>query len=323
MPKIPEKVNLLYVEDDETISDLMVEYLSKSKHTKFNVTVKNTLKDGLEYLDNDRLTLDAILLDLILPNSKGVDTFNSVNKKCEYLLPIVIISGFEDIACKCVKLGAQDYLLKPDITPGLLVRSIKYAIERKKVKESLKQERDKVKLNEKKFRDLVQIAKASIYEIDFVSNKFVYVNDYLCEQSGYTREELMKMAPSKILTKESVDKWTNRMVSLSKGEYINSSTEYEVVKKDGSIGWVLITSKFIEDNNNIIGANVVAINITDRKLAEKALKKKEEDVYIALENKIHSWRQEIVVRNIERDSQLEIINGEIQSMTDNDTAEML
>jgi hypothetical protein len=317
MPKMPEKVTLLYIEDDETVSDLMVKYLSRSKHTKFNITVKNTLKDGLEYLNNYYLELDAILLDLILPNSKGVNTFNSVNKQCGYLLPIIIISAFEDIACKCVKLGAQDYLLKPDITPGLLVRSIKYAIERKKVKDKLQLERDKVIQSEKKFRDLVQIAKASIYEIDFVNNKFVYVNDYLCEQSGYTREELMKMVPSEILTKESVEKWTSRMVSLSNGEYISSSAEYEVVRKDGIKGWVLITAKFIEDNNNnVTGANVVAINITDRKLAEEALNKKEESVYIELEGKIHDWRKEIVIRNIERNEKLDLINTEIKSMTE-------
>lgn len=438
MPKIPEKVNLLYIEDDVSISKLMVKYLSKSKHTKFNIIIKNTLKDGLEYL-NDCLGLDAVLLDLILPNSKGVDTFNSVNKQCGYLLPIIIISGFEDIACKCVKLGAQDYLFKPDITPGLLVRSIKYSIERKKVKDKLKQERnvsqkyldiaevmfvalDKkqnvtlvnkktceilgykekeivgknwfdnflpkslipeikkvynkiisgdekaykfhgnpvlskdgsekyiswhnsvikdrfgniagvlssgedvtdhrraqeiIIQSEKKFRELVEVTKASIYEIDFVNNKFVYVNDYLCEQSGYTREELMKLAPSEILTKESAEKWTGRMVSLSNGEYISSSTEYEVVRKDGIKGWVLITAKFIEDNNNnVTGANVVAINITDRKLAEEALNKKEESVYIELEGKIRDWREEIVIRNIERNEKLDLINTEIKSMTE-------
>jgi PAS domain S-box-containing protein len=317
MSKIPEKINLLYIEDDETISDLMVNYLHTFKYTDFNIVVKNTLKAGLEYLDSDCLDLDAVLLDLILPNSKGVNTFKSVNEKCGYILPIVIISGHEDIACKCVKLGAQDYLLKPDINPGLLVRSIKYAIERKKVKEKLKIERDKLAKNEKKFRELVEITRASIYEIDFVNNKFVYVNDYLCKQIGYTREELMKLHPPKILTEESLNKWANRMDLLSKGEHINSSAEYEVVKKDGSTGWVIITAKFIEnDNGNVTGANVVAIDITDRKIAEENLKKKEDDVYMTLESKIHDWRQENVVRNIKRDAQLKLINTEIQSMAD-------
>jgi PAS domain S-box-containing protein len=324
MPKIPEEINLLYIEDDETISDIMVQYLHTFRNIDFNIIVKNTLKDGLEYLNDRCMELDAVLLDLVLPNSKGVDTFKSVNKKCGYILPIVIISGFEDMACKCVKLGAQDYLLKPDITPGLLVRSIKYAIERKKIKEKLKIERDKSIQSEKKFRELVEVTKAGIYEIDFINNKFVYVNDVICKNIGYTKKEFMKLSPQSILTKEGINKWNKRMTLLIKGEHIPSSTDYEVIRKDGSIGWILITAKYIEDkNNNIIGANVVAIDITDRKLAKKALKKKEEDVYKTLENKIRNWREEIVARNVERDTHLDLIDGEIQSMTDyNDALEM-
>ena len=80
---------------------------------------------------------------------------------------------------------------------------------------------------------------------------------------------------------------------------------------------MLITAKFIEDsNNNVTGANVVAINITDRKLAEEALNKKEESVYIELEGKIRDWRKEIVIRNIERNEKLDLINTEIKSMTE-------
>lgn len=315
MCKTLKEIDLLYIEDNDIMSDLMVKYLNRCECTRFNIIVKNTLKKGMEYLDNAYLRLDIILLDLVLPNSEGVNTFKSINEAYGDFLPIIIISGHEDMACQCVRLGAQDYLLKTSITSGLLTRSIKYAIERKKIKDKLKTERDKSIQNEKKFRDLVEITKASIYEIDFINNKFVYVNDFLCKQIGYTREELMKMTPYDILTKKSVDIWINRMNLLTEGKHISSSAEYEVVKKDGSLAWILITAKFIEDNNNITGANVVAIDITDRKLMEESLKKKEEDVYATLENKIRDWREEIVIRNIKRDTQLEKINDKIQSMT--------
>jgi len=311
----PEKIDLLYIEDDETVSDLMVQYLKMSKYIDFNIVVKNTLKSGIKYLESNYINLDAILLDLILPNSKGVDTFKSVNEKCAHLLPIVIISGFEDIACKCVKLGAQDYLLKPDITPDLLIRSIKYAIERKKVKEQLKIEMYKSKQNEKKFRNLVEVTKANIYEIDFINNKFIYVNDVMCKNLGYTRKELMEIAPKDILTDKGVNEWIRRLESLGKGEYVDSAVEYEVIRKDGKVGWVLITAEFIEDKNgNITGANVIGIDITDKKLIKNALKKKEDEVYAILENKIRDWREEKIIRDNKRDEQLKLINGELFSM---------
>ncbi len=313
---MPDQINLLYIEDDESISDVVVQYLHISRHTKFNVIVKNTLEKGMGYLNDKHLDIDAILLDLVLPNSEGVNTFKLVNDKYGNIIPIVIISGFEDLACQCVKLGAQDYLLKPDMNSGLLIRSIKYAIERKKIEIKYKQAQEIIKLNEKKFRDLVEITKANIYEIDFINNRFIYVNDVMCKNLGYTRKELIEIEPKNILTDKGLREWVKRLILLSEGEYIDPTFEYEIIKKDGSTGWVLITAEFIEDeNDNVIGANVVAIDITDKKLASDALEKKEDEVYATLETKIRDWRNEMLIRNVERDEQLKVINGEILSMT--------
>ncbi|MHA1801622.1 MAG: PAS domain S-box protein, partial [Candidatus Heimdallarchaeaceae archaeon] len=59
-------------------------------------------------------------------------TYEKVRELC-HDIPIVVISGYADMACQCVKRGAQDYLIKTDITPGLISRSLMYAIERKKL----------------------------------------------------------------------------------------------------------------------------------------------------------------------------------------------
>ena len=130
----PDKINVLYIEDDRVSIDTVSSQLESTKYTKFNVTLKKTIKDALEFLnaecqnEND-CDIDIILLDLTLPNSKGINTFLTIKKACEFL-PIVITSVHEDIACKCVALGAQDYLIKPNIPNGLIVRSVKYAIRR-------------------------------------------------------------------------------------------------------------------------------------------------------------------------------------------------
>lgn len=305
-----EEINLLYIEDDESISNLMTGYLNRPKYpTKFNTTVKNTLKRGLRYLKDNcsKGRIDAILLDLVLPNSKGVNTFKAVSEICNFL-PIIIISGYEDIACECVKLGAQDYLIKPDITSKLLIRSIKYAIERKKAKEYLNQEKEK-------FKELVEVTRASIYEIDFIKNRFVYVNNFLCKQVGYSKEELMEIDPEKILTQKSINEWYKRMEDLNKGKKISTSTEYEVVKKDGSTGWVLITANFLRNKQNIItGAKVVAINITDKKEMELILQEKEKEVFSILESKIKIWKKEMIVKEIKTGEKLQLINREILSL---------
>jgi len=285
------EINVLYIEDNDKLSNLIFQYLKQDTRIKFNIIHKETLKDSLKYLRDNKLnTIDVILLDLVLPNSKGVNTYLKL-KKGSGCLPTVIISGYEDLACECVKLGAQDFLYKPEVTPGVLIRSLKYAIERKLVEE-------KLRAGEKRFRNLVEVTKAGIYEIDFISNKFTYVNDVMCEKTGYTKKEFMKMQPFDILSKESAEEWFQRLKSLQNGNYIEPSIEYKIRRKDGSGLWVLITSEYIEDeNDNVIGANVVAIDINNKKIMQVKLKEHENKVYAELENKIHTWREETAQRN--------------------------
>lgn len=312
-----ETINLLYIEDDESLYSLIRAFLDKSKHTTFNIIPKNTLESGLDHLNRycnliDESEVDAVLLDLVLPNSRGVNTFKRVKAICPDL-PIIIISGYEDIACECVKLGAQDYLVKPDITPGILIRSIKYAIERCKLEKDYKE-------SEQKYRKLVEATGAGIYELDFINMKVTYVNDVICEYTGYTREEFLQKSPFDFLTEASLKKFLERLEALKHGDFIEDATVYEMIKKDGSLLWAMINAQYKEDfQGNIVGASVVAIDITNQMLAEKALKKKEEEVYTSLENRIHKWKEEIIKRNQEKAETLNLINGKILSMSNSDT----
>ena len=90
----------------------------------------SSLKDGLDSLSSGRF--DVVILDLMLPDSEGRDTFERVQAHSPHI-PIVILSSLEDDseAIRLVKEGAQDYLYKADISPGILLRAMRYAIERK------------------------------------------------------------------------------------------------------------------------------------------------------------------------------------------------
>jgi len=105
--------------------------LKKDKH-EFIISHRTNLEECLKSLDHLDCNFDVILLDLVLPNSEGIETYEKVRELC-HDIPIVVISGYADMACQCVKRGAQDYLIKTDITPGLISRSLMYAIERKKL----------------------------------------------------------------------------------------------------------------------------------------------------------------------------------------------
>lgn len=177
----PETINLLYIEDDEENAEITLAFLKLSKHTKFNTIHKSTLEGGLnyitencsEYIDSCEIEqqhscgIDVILLDLVLPNSYGVDTYKSVLNRCP-CIPIVIISAHEQIAIECVKLGAQDYLVKPHINPSVILRSLKYAIERNKLENS--------KLRaEKKFREVILSTPIGFHNYELRKEELIFV----------------------------------------------------------------------------------------------------------------------------------------------------
>ena len=87
--------------------------------------------------------IDVILLDLGLPDSAGYETFNGIHQQAPKI-PIVVLSGLEDeeLAMRTVREGAQDYLVKNELIGDLLLRSLRYSVERMRAKEALRQARD-------------------------------------------------------------------------------------------------------------------------------------------------------------------------------------
>ena len=105
----------------------------------------------------------------------------------EHQIPIIVVTGLTDkeLAIRAVKAGAQDYLIKGQISSPLLNRSILYAIERKRIEEELHQ-------SEEKYRTILENIKEGYFEVDLAGN-FTFFNDSLCQILGYSKEELMGM----------------------------------------------------------------------------------------------------------------------------------
>lgn len=101
----------------------------------FEVIDFATVAKTIQYLNNTELeTIDAILLDLGLPDSVGLDTLKKIKVHAENI-PIIVLTGLDDVevGLQAVQEGAQDYLIKNQITGQFLGKSILYSIERKQV----------------------------------------------------------------------------------------------------------------------------------------------------------------------------------------------
>ncbi|WP_254863965.1 bacterio-opsin activator domain-containing protein [Halovivax gelatinilyticus] len=110
------------------------------------------LADGIERLDE--YAVDVVLLDLGLPDSTGIATLERVLERSRDTA-IVVLTGLDDetVGVQAVTRGAQEYLVKDELTPALLGRSLRHAIERKKF------ERTQTALHDAS-RDLIQAESA-------------------------------------------------------------------------------------------------------------------------------------------------------------------
>src|SRR5580704_612143 len=122
-------INMLLIEDDPDDVQFLRRTLHKASGVRFEVEPAKNLEESLTRLAKGGL--DLILLDLTLPESSGMDTFNAV-KAHAHDVPIIILSGLDDetLALNAVHAGAEDYLVKGRANSQLITRAVIYAMER-------------------------------------------------------------------------------------------------------------------------------------------------------------------------------------------------
>ena len=133
----PEILRVLLVEDNAVDAKLIIALLRASS-PGIQCSHVTRLDQALVRLGNDHP--DVVLLDLNLDDSAGYETFRCV-RQATAKAAILVLSGSDDeeLAIKTVREGAQDYIVKGSFDGRLLLRSIRYAIERKRSEEALRQ----------------------------------------------------------------------------------------------------------------------------------------------------------------------------------------
>ncbi|MCE9611857.1 MAG: response regulator [Chthoniobacter sp.] len=138
---VSELTPTLLVEDNPEHVEFLRKLFATPELSHFHLTVVDTLAAALAWLKTNRAAL--ILLDLTLPDSDGLETFLRVFEAAPQAA-LVVLSGTNDVglAIETVQFGAQDYLVKGRVDNQLLMRSMAYALERKRAQSALQQAHD-------------------------------------------------------------------------------------------------------------------------------------------------------------------------------------
>lgn len=130
---------ILMVEDNPADAALIAEELRPALERKaFELCNAATMKEACQMLaDTD---IAAILLDLSLPDSLGIETFDLIAQQAADV-PIVVLTGLDDseVGLQAVRRGAQDFLVKGKIDAVTLERTLNYSVERKRREADMRQ----------------------------------------------------------------------------------------------------------------------------------------------------------------------------------------
>ncbi len=160
-----ESLRILLVEDDPQDAFLLRHALAKI-NDQIVIHHCERLSKGLEFLKDGEAGLDVVLLDLTLPDSQGLETFSRIHNQTPQI-PIVVLSGMDDenLAIRAVREGAQDYLIKGEANPQLLVRSLYYAVERRKSEEALIRARNELEIRVKERTSELALANEALTKV--------------------------------------------------------------------------------------------------------------------------------------------------------------
>ena len=162
-------LKILLIEDNLAEARLLQEFIKLTKSQNFGLVHVQRLQDGIKQLNSQKY--DVILLDLTLPDSQGLSSIPQLLQQ-NPSNPIIVLTNTndEELAIEAVRQGAQDYLVKRHVNPDTLVRSVRYAIERKQFLEQLNQINQTLETQvEEKTTELLKSQEINQLKSEFVS----------------------------------------------------------------------------------------------------------------------------------------------------------
>lgn len=136
---IADKYQILLVEDNKDFAKLVQVYLQRYEKDRFEVVWKENHADAMQEMESNQ-NLDVVLMDYFLPGKNGLEiTREMLEKKIELPIIFLTVNKDFDLALEVMKLGADDYLVKEEISSPVLPKTVLNVIEKHQLQDNLMQ----------------------------------------------------------------------------------------------------------------------------------------------------------------------------------------
>lgn len=278
-----DSIRTLLVEDNPPDEVLVRTYLAEERDVRIELFHVERISKALELLE--RTSIDVVPLDLNLPDCVGLETLRQVREHWPSL-PTVVLTGGEGIdqALQAVREGAADYLFKARIDGPLLVRSIRFAMERSERQRA----RSELEEAERRYRVLFEQSRDGIVLYGLETCLPVEFNDSACGQLGYSRQEFAQLRMRDYQVCEQVcennDEDNNEFVSCMRKVLREGPLRCETMHraKTGEIRYVVVHAQVITLHGEQL-LHCVFRDVTEQKIAVMALAESQEQFRLLVE----------------------------------------
>jgi PAS domain S-box-containing protein len=255
------RINILIIEDNAGDLRLITEMLKESASVSFDISPAEIMKDAEQLIAVKRF--DVAILDLNLPDSYGFEGLEKITS-LRPGLPVIVLTGIEDeaIGLEAVQKHASDFLVKGQINSALLVKSIRYAIERKRFEELIRHAKEDWERTFDTVPDLITVLDKE--------HRIIRLNKAMAARLGISPKEAIGLHCFEVVHGSSQPLDSCPHVLTCQDNHEHSSELFE--QRLGG-DFLVSTTPMCNTEGVLIGSIHVARDITARKKAEEILKR--------------------------------------------------
>ena len=263
-----DQLKILLIEHDPAFARYVGDMLGQTRDLAAEMRAVADLKAGLSELQAN--TFDAALLDLYVPDGAGLANILLIRGQSPHV-PIIAVGESDDeiVALEAVHAGAQDYLVKSQLTPAWLERSVRYSIGRHRMDMALLEA-------EEKYHSLFDHLVEGIFQTT-AEGRYLMANAALARIYGYASPEELIQGLTDIGGRLYVEKGRrDELIRLMQEHDIITSFESAVHRKDGSLIWISENCRAVRDaQGRLLYYEGTVEDITQRRQAEENLRNSE------------------------------------------------